>query len=150
MACNKPKPDELRDDIDSLINCSICLSEIQNPKALPCLHSFCLNCLKEVKHPPGILTCPLCQEEAPIPPGGIGDFRDNFFINQLKDKKAIQKIGDVQMPCICCKSTDRETVARCMDCNGFLCQQCVDLHKTLTPLSGHNVFTIDELKSGTS
>ena len=145
MAYSKPVRDEA---LMSLTDCGICLSEMENPKALPCLHSFCLKCLKKVKHPPGIINCPLCQEKITLPPGGIDGFRNNFFINQLKDRRAINKIGKIKMPCICCKSTERETVARCMDCNGFLCQQCVDLHKTLTPLTVHNVFTIDELRSG--
>ena len=145
MAYSKPASD---DALISLTDCGICLSEMENPKALPCLHSFCLKCLKKVKHPPGIINCPLCQEKITLPPQGIDGFRDNFFINQLKDRRAISKIGKMRMRCISCGATDREIGARCVDCNGFLCQQCVNLHQTIAPLKVHTVFTIIELRSG--
>ncbi|XP_072015348.1 E3 ubiquitin-protein ligase TRIM45-like [Amphiura filiformis] len=147
MACSKPSYDEIEEN--SLTTCSICLEEMENPKALPCLHSFCLKCLKGVAHPPGSFICPLCQEKNPLPPAGVDGFRDNFFINQMKERKAIFTIGQVIMPCTSCGTTDRQVAARCVDCNGFLCQQCVHSHETLAPLKVHTVFTLDELRSGT-
>ncbi|XP_072015295.1 E3 ubiquitin-protein ligase TRIM45-like [Amphiura filiformis] len=149
MADSKPLSDTTEEDALSLIDCGICLAEMEKPKALPCLHSFCLKCLKRVAHPPGSFICPLCQEKIPLPPAGVDGFRDNFFINQLKERKAIFTIGKVIMPCACCGTTDQQVAARCMDCNGFLCQQCVHSHKTLAPLKLHTVFTLDELRSGT-
>ncbi len=141
-------PDDADDDIDSLINCGICLSEMEQPKALICLHSFCATCLKQVKHPPGKISCPLCKEDTILPKGGVEGLRDNFFVNQMKEKKIITRTGDVKMICICCGATDRVSIARCVDCNGFLCEQCVDSHAQLGPLKGHAVFKIEELRSG--
>ncbi|XP_072023527.1 uncharacterized protein [Amphiura filiformis] len=146
MACSKPSYDELQEN--SLTTCSICLEEMENPKALPCLHSFCLKCLKKVAHPPGSFICPLCQEKIPLPPAGVDGFRDNFFFNQMKERKAIFTTGQFIMPCPSCGATDRQVAARCMDCNGFLCQQCVHLHDTIVPLKVHTVFTLDELRLG--
>ena len=145
MAYSKQASDEA---LMCLTDCGICLSEMENPKALPCLHSFCLNCLKKVKHPPGIINCPLCQEKIILPREGIHGFRDNFFVNQLKDRRAISKTGKIRMLCVSCVATDCEIGARCVDCNGFLCQQCVNLHQTIVPLKVHTVFTINELRSG--
>ncbi|XP_072014857.1 E3 ubiquitin-protein ligase TRIM45-like [Amphiura filiformis] len=149
MADSKPLSDPTEEDALSLIDCGICLAEMEKPKALPCLHSFCLKCLKRVAHPPGSFICPLCQEKIPLPPGGVDGFRDNFFINQMKERKAIFTIGQIMMPCASCGTTDRQVAARCVDCNGFLCQQCVHLHETIEPLKVHTVFTLDELRSGT-
>ncbi len=144
----KPPSSPTEERETSLTDCSICLDEMENPKALPCLHSFCLKCLKRVSHPPGSFICPLCQEKIPLPPAGVDGFRDNFFIKQLQERKAIHKIGDRKVACACCGSSDKEVQARCMDCNGFLCQICIDMHDKLAPLRQHSVFTIEELTSG--
>ncbi|XP_072014812.1 E3 ubiquitin-protein ligase TRIM45-like [Amphiura filiformis] len=146
MAQSNPVKD--KDTQYDLINCGICMSDIKDPKALNCLHSFCLKCLQKVKHPLGKLTCPLCQDDTVLPNGVVDGLRDNFFINQLKERRAIRGTGEFKTQCTCCGATDRAAVARCVDCNEFLCQQCVDLHKTLGPLKGHAVYTIEELKSG--
>ena len=147
MAQANPIPD-FPDEEDYLTDCGICLSEIENPKALPCLHSFCLKCLRRVKHPAGVLTCPLCQEDITLPKDGVDGLRDNFFINQLKERKAIRKMGAVKMTCICCGTTEQVVAARCIDCNGFLCQHCVASHTRLAPLKSHSVYTLEELRSG--
>ncbi|XP_072015294.1 E3 ubiquitin-protein ligase TRIM33-like [Amphiura filiformis] len=149
MASTSRKRSHAEMEWNSLITCSVCLEEIENPKALHCLHSFCLKCLKRVQHPPGRFICPLCKEQMPLPPAGVEGFRDNFFINQLRDRKAIFRIGEVIQPCTSCSVTDQQVTARCVDCNGFLCQQCVGLHNTIAPLKVHTVFTLDELRSGT-
>ena len=31
--------------LEDQLTCSICLEEYSHPKALPCLHSFCLKCI---------------------------------------------------------------------------------------------------------
>ncbi|XP_072016230.1 uncharacterized protein [Amphiura filiformis] len=145
MAESNPVDNE--EDIDSLINCGICRSEMEQPKALTCLHTFCFKCLKNVKHPTDQITCPLCQEDTLLPKGGVDELQNNFFINQLKERKAIRGTGEFKMLCKCCKK-DKVNVARCVDCCGFICQDCADLHKTIDPLSNHKVYTIDELRSG--
>ncbi|XP_072014810.1 E3 ubiquitin-protein ligase TRIM56-like [Amphiura filiformis] len=135
-------------DIDSLINCGICRSEMEQPKALTCLHTFCFKCLKNVQHPPGQITCPLCQDDTLLPKGGVDELQNNFFINQLKERKAIRGTGEFKMLCKCCKKPDQVNVARCVDCDGFICQNCVDSHESLHPLVNHNYYAIDDLRSG--
>src|SRR5277367_747291 len=54
--------------LSDILECMICLDEIRRPKMLPCQHSFCLNCLKEVyreKGGPkfGKIICPICKRE---------------------------------------------------------------------------------------
>ncbi|XP_072015349.1 E3 ubiquitin-protein ligase TRIM33-like [Amphiura filiformis] len=136
---------------EDLTKCGICLSTIETPKALPCLHTFCLSCLQElVKENHDKISCTLCQEEVTVPPNGADGFRNNFFVEKLKERKAIweMKQKDVNLSCSCCGAMECETVAHCSDCKGFLCSKCTDLHDNIAPLRNHRVFTVKELRSG--
>ncbi|KAL8592658.1 hypothetical protein ACOMHN_037598 [Nucella lapillus] len=33
-------------DLESFLTCSICMEPFRSPKILPCVHSFCLQCLR--------------------------------------------------------------------------------------------------------
>ena len=145
---SKSKPFKEEDD---LTICGMCHSTIETPKALPCLHTFCLKCLQEsANENPEQVSCPLCQEVAMIPEGGVESFRNNFFVEKLKERKAIWEMRqkDVSLECSCCDKGQCETVAHCTDCKGFLCAKCTDLHNTIVPLKSHRVFTVAELRSG--
>ena len=39
-------------------------------------------------------------------------------------------------------------MARCIECEGFLCQKGIDVHKTFHAMSNHQVISINDLKSG--
>ena len=78
---------------DDLLFCSVCMEEYEDPRALPCLHTFCYNCLVQLRkcyvpssniHTRELLKCPLCAEEHPIPKDkGVAGFRKDFRINSL-------------------------------------------------------------------
>jgi len=54
--------------------CSICQDEIVDPRPLPCIHSFCLDCLGQHcrgKLPGDDMPCPECRHEFQIPQNGI-------------------------------------------------------------------------------
>ena len=60
-------------DIKKLLNnlhdelcCSVCMNTFTDPKTLPCLHSFCLHCLRGIHRTSGrhdMITCPECRTE---------------------------------------------------------------------------------------
>ncbi|EDO30925.1 predicted protein, partial [Nematostella vectensis] len=48
------------------VTCSICIEHFDDPRVLPCLHSFCRHCLEELavhSEGRGKLVCPLCKAE---------------------------------------------------------------------------------------
>jgi len=54
--------------------CPICQDEIKDPRLLPCIHSFCLECLKQYcrdKLPGDDMPCPECRQEFQIPKDGV-------------------------------------------------------------------------------
>ena len=142
---------EVDDDTTvDLLTCHICLSEISNPKSLPCLHTFCRTCLISwVKKCPQVLTCPTCQEECPLPQEGIEGLKGNFFVTKLKDRRNLKRklSSPEKILCSACNS-GMESDSRCLDCNDFLCSRCFDMHATLRILKSHQVIKLTELKSG--
>ncbi len=75
-----------------LTHCGICLGPIHDPKDLPCLHSFCMNCLKEwAKDDTQNIHCPVCKEQFALPKEGVAGFRSNFFVIKLKETSCERK-----------------------------------------------------------
>ena len=67
---------------EQLTICAICLEEYNNPKVLPCLHTFCYVCLRrhfEVHklRNNGRLCCPSCREMLVLPPRGVAGLKDD-------------------------------------------------------------------------
>ncbi|KAK2148708.1 hypothetical protein LSH36_486g01036 [Paralvinella palmiformis] len=74
---------------DYLLTCSICYEQFKNPKVLPCLHSFCLNCI--TRHHEiykfsnaGKLSCPTCRAIIPLPENGTSGFPNDGVVNRVK------------------------------------------------------------------
>ena len=63
-------------DVDKLLECSVCLEQIKEPKMLTCQHTFCLEpCLmqmaKSTSTPKGrrnkfTVECPTCRKNCPL------------------------------------------------------------------------------------
>ncbi|XP_023933334.1 tripartite motif-containing protein 2-like [Lingula anatina] len=74
---------------DNILTCSICLEEYEDPRLLPCYHTFCLACISD--HAKGTLTtkrtfqCPVCREDVQFPPGGLSELKKNFAFCKAKD-----------------------------------------------------------------
>ena len=65
------------------ITCGICLEDQQLPKLLPCMHSFCRNCLQQHINSNsniGFFKCPLCRREIPEPRNGASGFEVGHII----------------------------------------------------------------------
>ena len=43
-------------------NCTICYGDFTQPKQLPCLHTFCKNCLEKFVNPKLMVECPTCRK----------------------------------------------------------------------------------------
>ena len=107
---------------EDLLCCSVCMEKYDDPRALPCLHTFCYKCLiqlstRETKGMPPewrlssyisnafnipkqeeVLKCPLCAEEHPIPKEkGIAGFRKDFRIYELIDQEKLQDSDQMQV-----------------------------------------------------
>ena len=134
-----------------LTHCGICLCPIQDPKSLPCLHLFCLRCLEEwVKEHTDKVDCPVCKDNFTVPKGGVAEFKSNFYITRLLERKALrEKIQERSVECMLCKKSNTVKVtARCHDCKEYLCSECVKTHQTDEALRNHKVNLLEESGSG--
>ena len=78
--------------LEDIITCSLCYDiydrDKKAPKALPCTHNFCSECLdKYIKNHANAssLPCPLCQAKFPVPRGGAKVVPTNIVVKQLLD-----------------------------------------------------------------
>uniref|UniRef100_A0A452U3Y4 E3 ubiquitin-protein ligase TRIM56 n=1 Tax=Ursus maritimus TaxID=29073 RepID=A0A452U3Y4_URSMA len=109
--------------------CKICLEQLRAPKTLPCLHTYCQDCLAQLADG-GHLRCPECRETVPVPPAGVAAFKTNFFVNGLLDLVRARAGGDLRAgkpACAVCPlmggaGTGGPATARCLDCADDLCQ----------------------------
>ena len=139
--------------------CSVCFTVFKEPKMLPCLHTFCLECLKMLwqrgtKAPRGYkagnnktINCPECREKVTL--SSLAELPSSFSITRLVDIVKMQDrlIKEAPPSCQSCSSKTR-AVATCAPCGIFLCAPCLDVHKTLKLTSSHQINSLDDIKSG--
>ena len=66
-------------------SCPGCGKQFENPKILPCLHTFCRRCLMDAvdRDPTGSLSCPSCFRHVPLNENGVDGLRANMFIENI-------------------------------------------------------------------
>ena len=129
------------------LSCPVCYQLFKKPKYLPCHHSYCEQCLEKMQVQSKII-CPECRKEAIVPPGGVKDLDNNFFINRLVDEFILKRKveGEAEVKCDECSGED-PVVAFCPDCTLFLCHVCNEHHKGDNNSRDHGVVPLTELRS---
>jgi len=135
--------------IHEIVKCLICLETFKVAKVLPCIHTFCLQCLDsycEDKDPGEVTTCPLCRKVFGIPAGGIQNLPDNFFIHQLLEvNKSTEAAGtqdsDQQTLCELCSESEGKITATsyCVECDEHMCDRCSAVHKKSKATRSHEI-----------
>ena len=136
------------------LTCSVCLSIYDDPKSLPCLHTFCQKCLEgltKTKEPKGerdsyshYIFCPNCRRRTELPEGEV-DFPQAFHLSNLKEVyNLLKKVSDPQQAtCNNCKTA--KAIGCCKDCIKLLCQECIDTHKKWVDFRDHEIKDLDEV-----
>ena len=132
--------------------CPLCSETVKEPKTLPCLHSFCLNCLdKHAGHArrrrKEKLKCPVCPTEFNVPKGDtFSDFPTSFHLNRLVDVLAINDSDADMQTCSSCDDSSAVT-SYCFVCQSFLCAACFDAHQRLRATRGHRSILFEKLQA---
>ncbi|XP_009995608.1 PREDICTED: protein PML-like [Chaetura pelagica] len=137
-----PRPQaEVEDDFQFLL-CESCRQESPNLKLLTCLHTLCLDCLKENKP---IGQCPVCQAAIPQA-NGIPDMDNLLFISLQARLKVYRQIQDNESPsCGRCKKDP--AVVWCSECQDFLCTKCFEDHQWFLKKMNHEAKRLEDLRA---
>lgn len=130
--------------------CPICFETYKTPRNLPCLHTFCHNCLGsyiistcKIKQNPVGFHCPICRRFVPAPSftTEIEKWAElvpiNKMVNMLNEKC-----------CDACKRADEEEVASdwCKSCLESLCGPCAKAHKRNVFTQKHELIPIENFQ----
>ena len=138
--------------IEQQLTCAVCLDIYTNPKTLPCLHSFCQQCLPV--NPQGnkrFIACPTCRTSVQLPEEPTAaEFPVAFHLNNLKEVYSLMKKATEPQQVKCDTCTVANANGYCKDCCKFLCMSCFDVHKTFDVMSNHMLSNLHEVATSAS
>ena len=123
MASQYPEEED-----SSMFECAICLQDMLNrtPKALPCLHTFCMECIQVLPSNNNKITCPTCRKECDLSTKGVDHLPDNFHLQSfLQNKQQSNK------NCFGCSTHGKvsKAINQCVECEIEMCKPCTDIHE---------------------
>ena len=131
------------------VTCSVCMQLYTNPKQLPCLHIFCLQCLNNLARTSaryGKIKCPLCQREVAVPESGTLETLPNcFHMKNLLDILAIKECNTAKVTCENCERKSEEA-AYCFHCGKFWCCECMNAHNIFRENRDHRVLALKDFE----
>ncbi|RXM27657.1 E3 ubiquitin-protein ligase TRIM56 [Acipenser ruthenus] len=147
MATADPQLSELIEE--EFLKCKICFELYKSPRILPCLHSYCEQCLEKLlEKGKGTIYCPECRTETRVQ-GSIRNIKTNFFINGLLDlfesKRNKEAVCSV---CVSLKQSPEAVSSRCLDCADFLCRSCAEGHRCSKLTLSHTVVSLQDYTAG--
>ena len=138
-------------EIQNLLVCGVCKKTIDEPKILPCSHSFCKACLENLttQHNENVdieekkLACPTCSSTVTLKQKeNVAALPDNEFIIKL-----LSAVGpDRKQTSVCVRaSCQQPTITICMECEMLLCHECYMAHESFPLLRSHIMLSISEI-----
>ncbi|KAL9976175.1 hypothetical protein ACROYT_G013441 [Oculina patagonica] len=139
-------------EVNKQLCCAICLAQFKEPKVLPCLHTYCKECLVKLvkkKGPDHVITCPECRQDVKIINGDVGKLQPNFWVNNFMTLLRMQDNTSSSGKALICELCDSGDlgVSRCTNCSVFMCEFCVTAHKRINTFKGHQILSLDEVKA---
>ncbi|KAL0273274.1 UNVERIFIED_CONTAM: hypothetical protein PYX00_005984 [Menopon gallinae] len=129
--------------LSSANRCPVCNDAFTSPKILPCFHTFCLSCLQKIQDHPDKITCTVCHQETILPSQGVSGLLTDYRVNFVDG-------GNQNGPrCTACRNKETDAVARCLECDNYLCEYCDMAHQYMHCFEGHRVMELDVNKEET-
>lgn len=141
----------MADELNDIVECSICSEVYNDPRILPCIHTFCLKCIEKTgtsRKPGEKIPCPLCREEFIIPQEGFVGLQKNFFMSRIIEIKNITHLPLTAKFCDPCAEDNEDCTVKylvpsaknfCVECHQNLCQECCKHHRKNKVSKSHKV-----------
>ena len=118
---------------DEETTCPVCLKVFKHPKLLPCFHTFCADCIRQLLDG-DVAKCPLCQNTCTQIE--IDRLPHNFSIEaKIKSKR------DKEPSCDTCEENP-PLKKFCYDCEQYLCPNCFRMHQAFRAMQTHRVYDV--------
>ena len=134
--------------------CQLCSKPYIDPRILPCLHSFCRQCLHMVIEGSGDkhkMKCPTCQRSITVPEGGVNAIHQNlrlgFKVEVAGYMSRISSGGEKSCDS-CINGGKGPAVVFCCTCGHFLCPLCHEHHKSSKIFHHHQTVKLDQESVG--
>ena len=108
------------------LTCPICMDLFDDPRLLPCSHTFCRKCLNSIIENCSLLKCPVCRYHF------VGQILPvNRIVLSLVEQFRQEKFDDnrltnIYAKCYDCKSYQKLEI--CCHCDTVLCKKCHARH----------------------
>ncbi|KAL3888548.1 hypothetical protein ACJMK2_000914 [Sinanodonta woodiana] len=138
------------------LNCPLCMKIFRSPRRLPCLHSFCHDCLQShiyniayLKDSVKELCCPLCGNLAFKGESSTNKLVHLFPLNTLMLSALMKSKVKIDLVCNACQAHDFISPAEnlCTVCEEALCIQCSKMHGMSRLSTSHTILKIEDLPS---
>ena len=135
------------------LKCTKCHNHYDDPRMLPCLHSFCKSCVGQLVIQTGskkTVRCPMCYSTTPLPLKGVDVFPRNVRLSyEATITKYEAQIKSKSPPSCdeCKREPPLETVSFCCTCRGFLCKESHSEHiLSRARFLNHKIILLKETK----
>jgi len=130
----------------------MCDKTFDDPRTLPCLHSFCIACLEVQKFTAlsksSGLCCHQCKAPFTLPAvGGVGAYTCNAFVDSLVKFAKVNQ-GDINRVVKCETCDDEDATMHCVECNEHIGPACSGVHKRGKMSAMHQQIPLDEALAG--
>ena len=162
------KMDALQQIKEEFLVCPMCSNHYNDPKLLPCLHTFCYQCLhkyvednlkKQDSHENGIesrlvvFTCPVCKNDCKLILSEdkkkiVSGFSDNHLISNIMEKIDIHKADQICESCNARGPNQRAPKAEvwCQNCKISFCDTCIKAHNVIKACREHVVISLRDIR----